>query len=604
MALALPIIGERAGRLRIGAALVGLVGVGLLVLRSPGQVTPSAWSAPSARSLVSALGFVLIKRWPAAGRHAHPRLLAARRRRPGRCCRSACSSRAPRRRSTCRPRSASPGSRWSAPASRTLLVPRPARRMPAGAVSLIGLVNPVVGTALGVAFAGEAVRLGRRRSAWCSSSAACSPGSPARSPWCDGRCGPGRRPCTGAPVRETCEAGADSRDEQLSAARHRAGGVRALRRQLRRLRRGHPGPRPAGPRPRRRRRPRGPDRRAARHRPADDQPARRRPGRPDRRTPDAGRLRGRRRRRDGCTPPSPAPCSGSALAVVFSGATWTGFLLARQGYMIEAVPPSHRARALSALGAHAPRRADDRAADRCRPDRTWRASARSSCSAPRCPPLGAAGPGDARPRPSSRREQAAAATSACSRCCSATAAPCSPSASPSIVIAASRSIRNSLLPLWADHIGLSPRARLAALRGRRRGRHRFLLPRRLADGPLRAVRGRRTRRRDRRRRLPVLPLATTAVGRRRRDGADRRRQRARLRHRDDDRRGHRPGRRPRAVPRRLATVRRHRRPSGPLAFSALAAVLPLAAACVVVGLVGLRERAGWVTGPGSSTYTA
>jgi probable blue pigment (indigoidine) exporter len=28
-------------------------------------------------------------------------------------------------------------------------------RMPAGAVSLIGLVNPVVGTALGVAFAGE-----------------------------------------------------------------------------------------------------------------------------------------------------------------------------------------------------------------------------------------------------------------------------------------------------------------------------------------------------------------------------------------------------------------------------------------------------------------
>ena len=33
--------------------------------------------------------------------------------------------------------------------------------------------------------------------------------------------------------------------------------------------------------------------------------------------------------------------------------------------------------------------------------------------------------------------------------------------------------------------------------------------------------------------------------------------------------------------------------SGPLAFSALAAVLPLAAACVVVGLVGLAG-AGWV----------
>ena len=42
---------------------------------------------------------------------------------------------------------------------------------------------------------------------------------------------------------------------------------------------------------------------------------------------------------------------GLGAAVVVSGATWTGFLLARQGYMIEAVPPSHRARALSALGA-------------------------------------------------------------------------------------------------------------------------------------------------------------------------------------------------------------------------------------------------------------
>ena len=29
---------------------------------------------------------------------------------------------------------------------------------------------------------------------------------------------------------------------------------------------------------------------------------------------------------------------GLGVAVVVSGATWTGFLLARQGYMIEAVP--------------------------------------------------------------------------------------------------------------------------------------------------------------------------------------------------------------------------------------------------------------------------
>lgn len=39
-----------------------------------------------------------------------------------------------------------------------------------------------------------------------------------------------------------------------------------------------------------------------------------------------------------------------AAAVTVSGMTWTVFLLARQGFMIDAVPPSHRARALSTLG--------------------------------------------------------------------------------------------------------------------------------------------------------------------------------------------------------------------------------------------------------------
>jgi MFS family permease len=37
-------------------------------------------------------------------------------------------------------------------------------------------------------------------------------------------------------------------------------------------------------------------------------------------------------------------------AVVLSGMTWTAFLLSRQGYMIDAVPATHRARALSTLG--------------------------------------------------------------------------------------------------------------------------------------------------------------------------------------------------------------------------------------------------------------
>lgn len=41
---------------------------------------------------------------------------------------------------------------------------------------------------------------------------------------------------------------------------------------------------------------------------------------------------------------------GLGAAVVVSGAAWTTFLIARQGFMIEAVPPDHRARALSTLG--------------------------------------------------------------------------------------------------------------------------------------------------------------------------------------------------------------------------------------------------------------
>ena len=39
-----------------------------------------------------------------------------------------------------------------------------------------------------------------------------------------------------------------------------------------------------------------------------------------------------------------------AVGVLVSGATWTMFLLARQGFMIDAVPAPYRARALSALG--------------------------------------------------------------------------------------------------------------------------------------------------------------------------------------------------------------------------------------------------------------
>ena len=41
-----------------------------------------------------------------------------------------------------------------------------------------------------------------------------------------------------------------------------------------------------------------------------------------------------------------------------------------------------------------------------------------------------------------------------------------------IVIGASRSIRNTLLPLWADHIGMSPASTSLLFACRRRGRHR------------------------------------------------------------------------------------------------------------------------------------
>jgi len=63
MALAYPIIGERPALLRVAAAAVGLGGVALLVLRSPGAVSGLGLAGAFGSVLVSALGFVLIKRW-------------------------------------------------------------------------------------------------------------------------------------------------------------------------------------------------------------------------------------------------------------------------------------------------------------------------------------------------------------------------------------------------------------------------------------------------------------------------------------------------------------------------------------------------------------
>src|SRR6478736_8005690 len=65
MAIACLVIGERAGVVRVAAAVVGLVGVTLLVLRNPGHVDTLGLVGAFGSVLVSALGFVLIKRWKA-----------------------------------------------------------------------------------------------------------------------------------------------------------------------------------------------------------------------------------------------------------------------------------------------------------------------------------------------------------------------------------------------------------------------------------------------------------------------------------------------------------------------------------------------------------
>jgi probable blue pigment (indigoidine) exporter len=155
MALAAVVIGERAGAARIAAAGVGLVGVSLLVLRSPGHLDPLGLVAAFGSVVVSALGFVLIKRWtppvdlltlvswqlvvgglallPVAWLvEGPPPHLGAQ---------------------------AVSGYLWLMVAGTGLAYWcwfTGLRAMPAGAVSLIGLINPVVGTGLGVLVAGEA----------------------------------------------------------------------------------------------------------------------------------------------------------------------------------------------------------------------------------------------------------------------------------------------------------------------------------------------------------------------------------------------------------------------------------------------------------------
>ncbi|WP_027861808.1 EamA family transporter [Marmoricola sp. URHB0036] len=154
MVIAWLVIGERAGVVRVAAAVVGLVGVMLLVLRNPGHVDTLGLVGAFGSVLVSALGFVLIKRWKSpvdlltlvswqlvvGGLALLPVALLIEGAPP--------AIDAP----------AALGFLWIAGVGTGLAYVcwfRGLGLMSAGSVSIIGLVNPAVGTLLGVAFAHE-----------------------------------------------------------------------------------------------------------------------------------------------------------------------------------------------------------------------------------------------------------------------------------------------------------------------------------------------------------------------------------------------------------------------------------------------------------------
>ncbi len=154
MGVAWLVIGERAGLVRIASALVGILGVGLLVLRNPGGVDALGLVGVFGSVAVSAVGFVLIKRWPApvdmltlvswqlmvGGLVLLPVGLVVEGPPPA------------------LDLGAVAGFVWLGGVGTALAYVcwfRGLRLMSAGSVSLIGLVNPVVGTLLGVAFAHE-----------------------------------------------------------------------------------------------------------------------------------------------------------------------------------------------------------------------------------------------------------------------------------------------------------------------------------------------------------------------------------------------------------------------------------------------------------------
>ena len=154
MALAWLVLREAAGRLRVLGGVVGLVGVGLLVLRSTSSIDTVGLLAAGASVFSAALGFVLVRRWPApvdtltlvswqlvvGGVALVPLSLVVEGAPPA------------------LDLSAVGGLVWLAGVGTVLAYAcwfRGLARLPAGTVSLIGLLNPVVATSLGIVVSGE-----------------------------------------------------------------------------------------------------------------------------------------------------------------------------------------------------------------------------------------------------------------------------------------------------------------------------------------------------------------------------------------------------------------------------------------------------------------
>lgn len=155
MTLAWFVLGERAGRRRIAAGVVGAAGVGLLVLDAGARLDPLGLAGSVGSVASSALGFVLVKRWAApvgmltlvswqlvaGGLVLLPVALLVEGTPPAIDVPAAAAF------------------AWLAGVGTVVAYVcwfAALDRLGAGAVSLVGLLNPLTGTLLGVAVAGEA----------------------------------------------------------------------------------------------------------------------------------------------------------------------------------------------------------------------------------------------------------------------------------------------------------------------------------------------------------------------------------------------------------------------------------------------------------------